>query len=101
MRAHQSSRSQKWPLFDRKLALPLEFRQGRDMFERGKTGLEKRRIETLSSITGERVDVEAMAQRPRNATDTIDNALLERVLKRLAEIEAAARKRRALTTLMT
>jgi hypothetical protein len=61
------------------------------MFESGKTELEKHRIETLSSIIGERIYVETMAQRPRSATDAIDNALLEVVLKRLAEIEAAAR----------
>jgi hypothetical protein len=62
------------------------------VFGRGKKTLEKRRIEALSMITRERVDVEAMAQRPRSAADVLDNALLETVLKRLAEIEARARE---------
>lgn len=62
------------------------------MYERDKTKLEKRRIETLSAITEERVYVEAMAQRPRSATDPLDHALLETVLRRLAEIEAKARE---------
>src|ERR1039458_1620700 len=54
--------------------------------------LENRRIEALSAIIGERVSVEAMAQRPRSADDALDNVLLEIVLKRLAEIEAKARE---------
>ena len=62
------------------------------MYERDKTKLEERRIETLSAITGDRVSVEAMAQRPRSATDPLDHTLLEAVLKRLAEIEAKARE---------
>lgn len=59
---------------------------------RKKWKLEKRRVETLGSIAGERVNVEAMAQRPRPADDILDTALLETVLKRLAEIEASARQ---------
>jgi len=62
------------------------------MFGWGKKKLENRRIETLSAISGERADVEAMAQRPRSASDALDSVLLEAVLKRLAEIEAKARE---------
>jgi hypothetical protein len=54
--------------------------------------LEKRRVEAISEITGERLDVEAMAQRPRSANDIIDTVLLEKVLKRIAEIEASAKQ---------
>jgi len=54
--------------------------------------LENRRTETLSTITGERVFVEAMAQRPRGADDPLNSMLLETVLKRLAEIEVKARE---------
>ena len=54
--------------------------------------LEKRRIEALSDIIGERLDVEAMAQRPRIADDIIDAVLLEKVLKRIAEIEESAKR---------
>jgi hypothetical protein len=59
---------------------------------RKKWKLEKSRVETLSAITGERVAVEAMAQRPRTVDDVLDNALLETVLKHLAEIEVSARQ---------
>lgn len=59
---------------------------------RKKLKLEKHRVETLSSITGERVNLEAMAQRPRSADDVLDTALLDTVIKRLGEIEAAAQK---------
>jgi hypothetical protein len=59
---------------------------------RKKLKLEKHRVETLSSITGERVNPEAMAQRPRSADDVLDTALLDTVIKRLTEIEAAAQK---------
>jgi hypothetical protein len=52
--------------------------------------LENRRIEVLSAITGERVSIEAMAQRPRGADDALDGKLLEIVLKRLAAIEVKA-----------
>ena len=54
--------------------------------------LENRRIEVLSAITGERVSVDAMAQRPRSADDALDDKLLDIVLKRLAEIEVKARE---------
>ncbi|HZT33472.1 MAG TPA: hypothetical protein VFA33_26530 [Bryobacteraceae bacterium] len=54
--------------------------------------LENRRIEALSAITGERVSVEAMAQRPRSADDALNKELLEMVLKRLAEIDVKARE---------
>lgn len=54
--------------------------------------LEKRRVETLSVIAGERVNVEAMAQRPRSAADALDESLLKTILKQLAEIEAKAKQ---------
>jgi hypothetical protein len=54
--------------------------------------LEKRRIEALSEITRERLDVEAMAQRPQSVNDIIDTVLLEKVLKRIREIEANAKQ---------
>lgn len=54
--------------------------------------LESRRIEALSAITGERVSIEAMAQRPRSADDALNSELLEMVLRRLAEIEVKARE---------
>ncbi len=54
--------------------------------------LEKRRIKALSEITGKRLNVELMAQRPRTADDIIDAALLEKVLKRITEIEASAKQ---------
>ena len=59
---------------------------------RNKWKLEKHRIDALSDITGERLQVELMAQRPRSADDTIDNTLLERVLNRLREIEESAKQ---------
>lgn len=54
--------------------------------------LEKRRIEALSEIVGERLLVEVMAQRPRRADDILDNALLEKVVKRITEIEEGAKQ---------
>jgi hypothetical protein len=54
--------------------------------------LEKRRVEALSSITGERLAVEQMAQRPRRDDDPLDHTLLEKVLTNLTEIEGSARK---------
>jgi len=59
---------------------------------RKKWKLEKRRVEALSEIIGERLDVEAMAQRPRRADDIIDTVLLEKVLKRTTEIGASAKQ---------
>lgn len=53
--------------------------------------LEKKRVEAISQIIGERLHVELMAQRPRAGTDTLDNALLEKVLKRISEIEESAK----------
>jgi hypothetical protein len=62
------------------------------MFQpRQKSKLEERRLEALSDIVGERVNVELTAQRPRSPTDTLDNALLQTVLTRLADIEASAK----------
>ncbi len=54
--------------------------------------LEKRRLEAISTITGERLYVELMAQRPRRTDDTIDSALLDKVLKRLMELEDSAKQ---------
>jgi len=59
---------------------------------RKKWKLKKHRIETLSAIAGEWVNVEAMAQRPRTAEDILDNVLLETVLKRLEEMDVNARQ---------
>jgi hypothetical protein len=56
----------------------------------GKWSLEKRRIEALSNIAGEQINVELMAQRPRRADDVLNNALLAEVLKALAEIQEKA-----------
>lgn len=53
--------------------------------------LEKRRVEALSSIVGDRLHVESMAQRPRKDGDKRDTDLLEIVLNRFAEIEASAK----------
>jgi hypothetical protein len=54
--------------------------------------LEKRRVEAISEIVGERLNLEAMAQRPRSANDSIDIDLFEKVRKRIAEIEESAQK---------
>ena len=51
-----------------------------------KTELEKCRLEALSSITGERMYVECMAQRPRPETDSLDVKLRDEVLKKINEI---------------
>lgn len=59
---------------------------------RKKWKLEKYRIDALSEITGERLQVELMAQRPRSADDVLDNTLLEKVLNRLREIEESAKQ---------
>jgi hypothetical protein len=53
--------------------------------------LEMRRVEALSSIAGDRLRVELMAQRPRKKDDKLNTDLLETVLRRLAEIEGSAR----------
>ena len=53
--------------------------------------LETRRVEALSSIVGDRLHVEVMAQRPRKEDDKLDTGLLETVLRRFAEIEASAK----------
>jgi hypothetical protein len=68
---------------------------------RKKWKLERRRVETLSAITGERVAVEAVAQRPRTADDVLDNALLETVLKHLAKLRRTPDKRASSAILMT
>ncbi len=59
---------------------------------REKWKLEKRRIKALSSITGERLSIELMAQRPRPNDDIPDDALLETVLKELREIQDKAER---------
>ena len=53
--------------------------------------LETRRVDALSSIVGDRLHVEAMAQRPRKDGDKLDTDLLEIVLKRFADIEVSAK----------
>ena len=54
--------------------------------------LEKRRVEALSSIVGERLFVEVMVQRPRAPNDTLDAALLDKVLQQLTDIHAKAER---------
>lgn len=61
-----------------------------DWFHRKR--LEKRRRSALSSITGEQVSVDAMAQRPRKAEDVLDAALLDNIRQRLAEIIEKAKQ---------
>jgi hypothetical protein len=53
--------------------------------------LDKARAEALSSITGDMMRVELMAQRPRTDDDKLDTALLQTVRDRLTEIEAKAK----------
>lgn len=53
--------------------------------------LEKARTEALSSITGDRLRVELMAQRPRTEDDKLNTDLLKTVLECLTEIEAKAK----------
>ena len=50
------------------------------------------RHEVLSAVARERLDVELMAQRPRQPSDVLNSALLETVLKRLSELETKAAK---------
>jgi hypothetical protein len=59
--------------------------------QRQKSKFEERRLEAISDIVGERVNVELTAQRPRSPSDILDNALLQTVLTRLADIEANAK----------
>jgi hypothetical protein len=58
---------------------------------RKKWRLEKRRVEALSDINAERLNVELMAQRPRNADDALNTALLEELLKRIEKIKERAK----------
>lgn len=58
---------------------------------RAKWKLEKFRIEALSSITGDHLRIERMAQRPRAESDVIDTSLLETVQKHFAEFEERAK----------
>lgn len=53
--------------------------------------LEARRAKALSSITGDRIHVELMAQRWRAADDPIDQQLLATVLGQFAQIELKSR----------
>ena len=61
------------------------------MKERAKRKLEKYRAESLSSIAGDRLQVELMAQRPRTPDDPLDSILLGKVLAAIAAIEQRAR----------
>ncbi|WP_263376872.1 hypothetical protein [Granulicella aggregans] len=61
--------------------------------------LEKRREEALSSVTGDRINVELMAQRARPADDPIDNDLLKIVLSKFTAIEAAVKTSTSFTEL--
>jgi hypothetical protein len=53
--------------------------------------LEETRIEAVSSITGNRLRVQLMAQRPRDEKDKLNAGLLADVLKRFDEIETELR----------
>ena len=64
-----------------------------------KKKLEKKREDALSSITGDRVNIELMAQRARPADDPIDRDLLQTVLNNIAAIETAARNASSITEL--
>jgi hypothetical protein len=54
--------------------------------------LERRRTEALSTIRGEQLNVEVMAQRPRRAEDDLDDTFLKNVLGRIGEIEGRAKQ---------
>jgi hypothetical protein len=54
--------------------------------------LEKRRVEALSSIVGERLFVELMVQRPRTPNDSLDAALLAKISQQLTDIHAKAER---------
>ncbi len=58
---------------------------------RTKWKLEKSRVDALSSITGERVHVQLMAQRPRKSDDPQNDVLLATVLRQIDDIEEKAR----------
>ena len=64
-----------------------------------KKKLEKKREDALSSITGERVNIELMAQRARPADDPLDLDLLQTVLTNITAIESAARNANSVTEL--
>jgi hypothetical protein len=53
--------------------------------------LEKRRVEALSFIEGEKLAVGRMAQRPRSTDDLLDNLTLDVVRDSLAEVENRAK----------
>jgi hypothetical protein len=57
-----------------------------------KTALKNCRLEALSNITGERLYVERMAQRPRPEADVLDVRLRDEVLKKISDIYDAAGK---------
>ena len=54
--------------------------------------LEKRRIEALSSIVGERLFVELIVQRPRTPNDSLDAALLAKISLQLTDIHGKAER---------
>src|ERR1700733_8719228 len=53
--------------------------------------VEKRRGEALTQIRIDRDLIEAMAQRQRQTSETLDKSLMDDALKRLSDIENAAR----------
>jgi hypothetical protein len=61
--------------------------------------LRKKREDALSSITGDRVNIELMAQRARPADDPLDRDLLQTVLNNIAAIETGARNADSVTEL--
>src|ERR1700679_1175136 len=64
-----------------------------------KRKLEKKHEDALSSITGDRVNIELMAQRARPADDPLDRDLLQTVLNNITAIETAARNANSVTEL--
>ncbi len=64
-----------------------------------KRKLGKKREDALSSITGDRVNIELMAQRARPADDPLDRDLLQTVLNNITAIETAARNASSVTEL--
>jgi hypothetical protein len=69
----------------------LPGRHAKWKLEKKNSKLEKCRARALSAITGERLQVELMARRPRREDDVLNDTILEKALKRLAEIEEGAK----------
>lgn len=59
----------------------------------------KKRADALSSITGDKVNIELMAQRARPADDLLDSDLLQTVFNKLVALETAVRNASSVTEL--